>query len=272
MDPVGFAIHRLAGAVSPALAADLQWRRTRASDFALRIVDTLVRPGDVVVDVGAAWGLYAYRLIHLVGGQGTVHVFEPNPIYRQALERLDKKYPQLHLHTVALSNAAREAILHVPNIADKMVHEMATLAPPQRREWEVGSRLQVSVRRLDDVVIAGESSVAFIKCDVEGHELEVMDGGRDVLSSRPAILMEIEQRHHNEPISQVFARLEALGYHLFPVRPEGLSPLASFDVNTDQLAHLLRSTYSECREPPAYVKDFLLLPEGKHPCPSLLAP
>jgi FkbM family methyltransferase len=272
MDPVCFAIHRAAGTLSPALRADLQWRRSRAAnDFAMRVVDALVRPGEVVVDVGAAWGLYACRLARSVGRQGKVHAFEPNPTYQRPLQRLARRFPQLQVHSVALSSQAGDATLHVPHIADRMVDEMATLVPPRRRDWEVGTRARVTVRRLDDVVEAEKGPVAFVKCDVEGHELEVMDGGKEVLSSRPTILMEIEQRHHDEPISQVFARLEQLGYRLFAVRPEGLSPLGDFDVETDQTAHFRRKADPCSGEPAEYVKDFLLMAEGKRPPGRLLA-
>lgn len=273
MDPVGFAIHRAAGALSPALRADLQWRRSRATDdFAMRVVDTLVQPGEVVVDVGAAWGLYACRLARSVGRRGKVHAFEPNPVYRRPLQRLARRFPQMEVHSFALSNEAGDGLLHVPHIADRTINEMATLVPPRRREWAVGTRAQVTVRRLDDVLKGEGGPVAFVKCDVEGHELEVVDGGREVLSSKPTILMEIEQRHHDQPISQVFARLEQLGYRLFAVRPEGLSPLDDFDVEADQTAHFRRKADPHSGEPAQYVKDFLLLPEGKGPPGRLLAP
>lgn len=270
---MGFAIHRAAGALSPALRADLQWRRSRAADdFAMVVVDTLVQRGEVVVDVGAGWGLYACRLARSVGRRGKVHAFEPNPTYQRPLQRLARRFPQLQVHSVALSNEAGDAALHVPHIADRMINEMATLVPPRRREWEVGTRARVTVRRLDDIVEAEDRPVAFVKCDVEGHELEVVEGGSEVLSSRPTILMEIEQRHHDQPISQVFARLEQLGYRLFAVRPDGLSPLDDFDVEADQTAHFRRKADPCSGEPAEYVKDFLLLAEGTHPPGRLLAP
>ena len=127
MDPVGFAIHRAAGALSPALRADLQWRRSRAAnDFAMLVVEALVQRGEVVVDVGAAWGLYACRLARSVGRHGKVYAFEPNPTYQRPLQRLARRFPQLQVHSVALSSQAGDAALHVPHIADRMINEMAT--------------------------------------------------------------------------------------------------------------------------------------------------
>lgn len=94
---MGFAIHRAAGTLSPALRADLQWWRSRAANkLPMRVVDTLVQPGEVVVDVGAAWGLYACRLSRSVGRQGKEpHVPAATPAPRPAI-------PQLQVHSVAL--------------------------------------------------------------------------------------------------------------------------------------------------------------------------
>lgn len=122
------------------------------------------------------------------------------------------------VHNVALSDHSGEAMLQVPTIGTKMIEEMATLRPAERRGYEVGARRRVPVCRLADLVMPDR--VSFVKCDVEGQELEVVEGATKLLDARPTILMEIEQRHHDDPIEHVFERLEALGYDLFAVRPE----------------------------------------------------
>lgn len=85
----------------------------------MRVVDALVRPGDVVLDIGGAWGLYANRLAQLVGRTGTVQVFEPNPAYHAPLKALASRWPQVQIHTVALSDHSGEALLHVPDIGTR---------------------------------------------------------------------------------------------------------------------------------------------------------
>ena len=56
--------------------------------------------------------------------------------------------------------------------------------------------------------------VALIKCDVEGHELRVFQGGERVLREhQPALLFECEARHRGgAPVEDVFRWLEARGY------------------------------------------------------------
>jgi FkbM family methyltransferase len=260
MDLVGAAIHR-ADKVSPALKARLWWSRSRRSgDFAMRVVDAMVQPGQVVVDVGAAWGLYSARFAHLVGRAGIVHAFEPNPTYAPPLKSLARSTPQLRVHLRALSDHVGAATLHVPEIANSLVHEMAMLSSPTERGWGVGAEWPVVLDRLDNVATQAD----FVKCDVEGHELAVLAGAPKLLASHPPVLVEVEQRHHDEPLSEVFAAFRAMGYEPWAVRPGGLVPLEDFDVDADQLAHLRSKASPTEGEPVEYVKDFLLV-EGEPP-------
>ena len=256
MDLAGAAIRR-AGWVSPPLKARLCWARSRRSgDFAMRIVDAMVQPDQVVIDVGAAWGLYAARFAQLVGRAGVVHAFEPNPTYAASLRILARSTPQLRVHLQALSDRVGAAALHVPEIGSVLVNEMAMLVPPAEHGWDVGAQWPVVLDRLDNVVTG---PVDFVKCDVEGHELAVLAGASKVLASRPPVLVEVEQRHHDEPLGEVFAAFRARGYVPWAVRPEGLVPFEDFDVEVDQLAHLRRKAAVTEREPIEYVKDFLLV-------------
>jgi FkbM family methyltransferase len=151
----------------------------------------------------------ADRLAHLVGRTGTVQVFEPNHVYHASLEALANRWPQVQIHTVVLADHSGEALLHVPDIGTRMIEEMATPSPAESRGWEVGARRRVPVRRLDDLVVPDR--VSFIKCDVEGHALQILEGGSDLVSRRPTMLVEIEQRHHDEPIQLVLEHLQDLG-------------------------------------------------------------
>ncbi len=114
------------------------------------------------------------------------------------------------------------------------------------------------------MIAPDEHTVSFIKCDVEGHELAVLRGAAQTLKSGPPLLIEVEQRHHDTPLEEVFGHLLDLG-EVYAVFPGGLRPLSAFDVQRDQTAHLLAKSSSTDSEPPAYIKDFLVLPRGRVP-------
>ena len=78
----------------------------------------------------------------------------------------------------------------------------------------------------------------FIKCDVEGHELEVFRGGQQLLAKdKPAILFECEARHRaSGAVTEVFEFLESLGYSGQFFSPDGLRPVSEFDAAMHQTA------------------------------------
>ena len=52
--------------------------------------------------------------------------------------------------------------------------------------------LEVKLVRLDDLF---QSGISFVKCDVEGHELEVIEGAKELIRAcRPAWLIEVSHR------------------------------------------------------------------------------
>ena len=70
--------------------------------------------------------------------------------------------------------------------------------------------------------------VSFIKCDVEGHEAAVFEGGRGLLNrDRPTLLVEVHDRHVRQ--GTLFRLLEALDYDAFLLHGSRLVPMAEYD-------------------------------------------
>lgn len=252
MDLIGALIYRV-GKLSVPLKADLQWRRSRHRDYALMVVERLVSPGTTAVDVGAGWGLFTNQMARRVGQRGSVHAFEPNPSNASSLAAIAKRQPQVSVHELALSGRSGHATLRVPTINDQPVVDMGTLADTG---FDVATEVTVRTVRLDDVL---EAPVAFMKVDVEGHELSVLEGAENVIGGHTTLLIEVEQRHHKEPISGVLDRLTAYG-KVEAVFPDGLRPLSAFDAQRDQIEVLRRKVSPAEGEPAEYIKDFLIQP------------
>ena len=78
----------------------------------------------------------------------------------------------------------------------------------------------VEFQRLDDWA-AGEDlrHAHLLKLDVDGHEYEVLDGGRGLLARfRPALLMETGLYHFADPCRNPILLLASLGYRFFDER------------------------------------------------------
>lgn len=234
------------------LQVPVKYWYSRARDMLepeMALLDRLVTPGDRVVDVGGNRGVYAYRLARL-GAQ--VEVFEPNPACTSVLQAWAAHHPSVRVHAVALSSHEGTAALHIPVGAGGVEHDSSA-------SLESGSggsvRDQVvPLRRLDSFRF---EQVKLIKIDVEGHEYGVLEGAAQTLSgSKPALLIEIEQRHLSRPIAEVFDKVRSAGYRGYFLERGALVPIERFDVAVHQdLARFARHE--------AYVNNFLFLHEER---------
>jgi FkbM family methyltransferase len=256
-DPAAAFIDRIVGTVNPAWRADIHWRnRRRRGDIGYRVVRAFVGSGDTVADVGANWGFYSYLLRRLVGSGGHVHSFEPNPVLEPALRRLDRAR-NVTVHRVGLSDSSAHAGLRVPVIDGREVSAMATLSGP-RGASAPRQTIPVTLCRLDDVFDPPPPSLAFLKCDVEGHEAAVFRGAQETLERfHPTILVEVEQRHQDSDITQVFEQLEGHSYRGYMIGGDSVRPLDEFDVRRHQL-DLLEDPDVE-QVPNGYVNEFVFV-------------
>lgn len=187
----------------------------------------LVGQGDRVIDIGGNRGVYAYRLWRL---GAKVEVFEPNPTCLAVLQSWATGKSSVHLYSVALSSCSGSANLHIP-VDEAGVEHDASASIEQSGFVQARDQL-VSLATLDSYRF---ENVSLIKIDVEGHEYSVIEGaGVAINASRPALLIEIEQRHNGRPISEVFQKVLAFGYAGFFLEEGELRALERFDPSRHQ--------------------------------------
>jgi FkbM family methyltransferase len=260
MDIVGGLIWRLAGPVSPALRARLLWR-FRGDAGGRSVLPDHVGLGATVVDIGANHGLFTDRLARMVGPTGAVHAFEPNPAWSRDIRRIAATHGNVTFHPLALSSRSGRAQLTVPMRSGVTDTAMGTLEHrPPGFEAEV---VDITTSTLDDE-LAGAARIHFVKCDVEGHEHEVLVGAHEILRrDRPVLYVEIEQRHRSRPLDETFALLADLGYAGAMVTRQGTRDLREFDIVRHQ-QEVIASDPQTNSPPPDYVSDFLFVP-GEQP-------
>jgi FkbM family methyltransferase len=257
------AVHRIGGRVGQHAVAQLYWMWLRwHGDTSPRVVEQLVRAGDVVVDIGGSWGAYADQFARLVGPRGHVYVFEPHPSNSGSLAAIRAGRRNVTIYPVALSDHAGEAELHIPKVHGHQITALSSLTAPDEAADVTYEVVPVRVERLDAILPADGRPIAFMKCDVEGHELAVLRGAETTLRrSHPTLLIEIEQRHKDADLQATVDYLTGLGYVGYALHPHGLQPLDEFDVQRDQVARL-ETPFNPYGVPGDYVNDFLFVPPG----------
>lgn len=138
------------------------------------LVGSVVRPGDVCLDVGANMGWYTTLLHKLAGPTGEVHAFEPVPAIFGALERnvaLQDDPSNVHLSNLALGSEPGWATMH---IFAGLPNGHASMSTQDRDDYET---VEARVITLDSYLAEhGVGHVDFVKTDIEGAELMFFRG------------------------------------------------------------------------------------------------
>ena len=181
--------------------------RFRTEKLQIRTMMRLRLNGATVLDIGANKGIYCFWMMRAVGRSGRVIAFEPQPEMRDSIERRKLRFDwrNLRVMNVALSNSDGSMNLSRQRVGDGS----ATLEVARRRSTD--ATLDVQVTRLDAITAETFSNLKFIKCDVEGHELNVFLGGEQTLRRhRPVV--QFESTVTDPRTQQIFQFFRGLGY------------------------------------------------------------
>jgi FkbM family methyltransferase len=190
-----------------------------------RFIQGFLKPGMTVLDIGAHHGFYTMLASKMVGPTGRVMSFEPSPRERERLLvhlRLNRILDRVSVFPVALGRETAESTLYVVAGRDTGCN---SLRPPA--VTEPTRAVQVQVTSLD--MLLAQQNVArvdFVKMDVEGAELEVLDGAEELLAKypRPVILAELADSRTlpwGYSASVIYHSLVAKDYHWFAISQVG---------------------------------------------------
>lgn len=198
----------------------------------------LVRPGDLVLDLGAHLGVYALLAADAVGPAGQVHAFEPNPRMAGLLRR-----------SIAVNGFAGRTTLHL--LAAGAAEGVSSLMV--RPDWEGGgfldralpsatpredgfTALTVRVAAVDTVLTDPAQKLGVAKLDIEGMEGQALRGMRGLLARSPEARLLLEWAPamlagQGMPGAEVAAMLSGFGFRFWSIGPGGsLSPLAEAEL------------------------------------------
>jgi FkbM family methyltransferase len=169
-----------------------------------RALEQNLRPGMNFYDIGANIGFFTLIGARLVGENGRVVSFEADP---EIAARLREHITRNHLSQVAIEEKAvwsKQTVVKFsrsdPNVSpDRGLGHVASMNETRCIEVQA-----VSLDEYTSVFPAPD----FLKCDVEGAEVEVFRGARRLLAQeRPGILCEMHSEENRRILLEEFARL-----------------------------------------------------------------
>jgi FkbM family methyltransferase len=192
----------------------------------------LIRPGMVVFDIGANIGWYTVRLARRFPTLA-IHSFEPVPHTRGVFERNLALNPpaQVTVHPYGLSDRAGEATFHFSPTLTGGASAANILGLSD------ADKVTVRLDTLDAFCARTKLAPDFIKCDVEGGEFLVLQGGPETLrTAKPVVFLEMLRKwaakfgyHPND----IIAFMAGHGYGCWEMTPTGP---ARIDRMTDETA------------------------------------
>jgi FkbM family methyltransferase len=229
--------------------------RARLRDDRAEIVALVeaIQPGDAAVDVGANKGSYVPWLSRAAGPAGLVVAFEPQPELAQYLARACRNAGLDNITVEAAGASDRSGILPLRVPGGRGPSPGASFEAAAGRPS--GRVVEAPVVALDDYFREKSRRIAAVKIDVEGHELAVLRGARELIERHaPTVVVECEVRHVGRAgLEQVLAYFSACGYPGAFVRRGRLRPVSEFDPDVDQ-----RQSAGRFWDAPGYCNNFVM--------------
>lgn len=157
------------------------WGRSEpeTAAFILRFL----RPGMVVIDVGAHFGEYTLIAARAVGDTGHIHAFEPHPdVFGFLSENVRRnRLTNVELNRVALAESGGDRRFELG--ADSAVSSLRPADGGNETHPHASERtISVVATTLDAYCSAHPGHVDLVKIDVEGAELLIFQGAAEVLA------------------------------------------------------------------------------------------
>ncbi len=163
-----------------------------------RMFLSMIKPGGVVYDVGANIGYYSVYVSPVVS---KCYAFEPSPKTSEVLRRVVAPFPNIVHVPLAVSSSSRTTMFY-----EEPSMEVSGL----KARTENARPVPVKVTTLDDFSADARDHVDAIKIDVEGYDLEVLKGSRNLIArDQPLILTEAKADE------RLFAFSEEVGCRVF---------------------------------------------------------
>ena len=183
-----------------------------------QFINTNLKLGQTVLDIGAHIGLTAILFGQKVGNKGRVFSFEPTPISFKTLKE-----------TIRINNLEKVITAVNSPVTDKSgqvnfyISDTAVDVANSLVAWEKGKELHgitLNATSVDDFIQQQKiEKVDFMKIDAEGVEYKVLNGAKETLKThKPLVILALHPvalNTNGDSLKEIYIFVKALGYQIF---------------------------------------------------------
>jgi len=152
--------------------------------FEKNLIETAIKPGDSIMDLGAHIGYYTMIMAKKAGKEGRVYAFEPDPNNFKLLEK------NIKANNYTNTTAIRKAVSDMAGVTKLYLRGDGV----SRRLWDNEGNDYVEIEMTDLDSVFKDKEFNFIKMDVEGCEGRAIKGMINILKRSKPISLVMEFR------------------------------------------------------------------------------
>jgi FkbM family methyltransferase len=200
------SFYKVATFLPRAIQVKLRHYFGRNKEVELLVLKKIISKGDLVLDVGAHHGIYTNQLKKLIGKAGTGYSLEPQPELYKYLKSAFKNYNNIIVLNAAAHNINSTQQLFTP------IHDgsLATGGASLKKQHVLNSVQVVNTITIDSLNL---NRCNFIKIDVEGGELSVLEGSLNTIKDfHPVLLIELDFMYSGTDLPKTISLLRSFKY------------------------------------------------------------
>jgi FkbM family methyltransferase len=195
--------------------------KKRQDRLEIELLEKIVKPGFVVVDVGANIGFYARILSQLTGPGGEVHCFEPDKENFKHLRSAVNKLENVVVNNKAVGPKSGKIKIY---LSGELNVDHRTYEPE-----EYTGIAEIEAVSLDDYFEQG-TRVDVIKMDIQGYEMAAVQGMNRVIKDNPEIVIVSEFWPHGlnkagSSVTEYYNHLAEMRFKIYLLRGGKLTVL-----------------------------------------------
>lgn len=161
---------------------------TQFEPLSTQVVCKHLRAGDTFLDIGANFGYFSVLAAYKVGPTGKVIAVEASPTVLPQLTKNLHAFPNTEIvHAAVGKEKGQTDFFLTEDFVNSGVSQSPFLTKAQK--------ITVAMDTIDNLLhspVAGPTSVQFIKCDVQGDEMAVLEGARSTIAKANRLNLIIE--------------------------------------------------------------------------------